>query len=185
MLPEIPAAFPFGSRLFFWRYDLNEVSLSTRTAFGFILLASGLARGQLLTPPWIELGEGGRALARVIVAAETCPAIRVDGSMQAMSLRQPVPAGFRPLCEFAVPSTARAASIEGQALRLPQPDPASVVVIGDTGCRIKGARVQDCNDMSKWPLQSVADSAAGVKPDLIIHVGESTCATLSADPSTF
>jgi hypothetical protein len=55
---------------------------------------------------------------------------------------------------------------------LPRPDPASVVVIGDTGCRIKGARVQDCNDMSKWPLQSVATSAAGVKPELIIHVGD-------------
>jgi hypothetical protein len=108
----------------------------------------------------------------VIVASETCPAIVVDGSPQAMSLRMPVPSGFRPLCEFAVPSTARAASIDGQSLHLPRPDPASVVVIGDTGCRIKGARVQDCNDMSKWPLQSVATSAAGVKPELIIHVGD-------------
>ena len=146
--------------------------MTTRTFFGLLVLGVGLARGQLLTPPWIELGESGRVLARVIVASETCPAIVVDGSRQAMALRTPVPAGFRPLCEFVVPSTARAASLEGQVLHLPQPDPASVVVIGDTGCRIKGARVQDCNDMSKWPLQSVATSAAGVKPELIIHVGD-------------
>lgn len=141
-------------------------------AFGLILFVAELAHGQLPTPPWVELGAGGSALARVIVASGTCPAIRVDGSLEAMSLRSPVPSGFRPLCEFAVPSTAREASIDGQALHLPRPDPASVVVIGDTGCRIKGARVQDCNDMSKWPLQSVADSAAGVKPDLVIHVGD-------------
>jgi hypothetical protein len=147
--------------------------MTTRTALGLMLLAAGLSRGQLLTPPWTELGENGRVLARVIVSSTTaCPAISVDGNSQPMLLRQPVPAGFQPLCEFAVPSAATAASIAGQALHLPHPDPASIVVIGDTGCRIKGARVQDCNDMSKWPLQSVADSAAGVKPDLIIHVGD-------------
>jgi len=146
--------------------------VNIRIIFGVALLAAGLARGQLLTPPWMELGEEGRAIARVIVASQTCPSVSVDGAAQPMSLRQPVPAGFRPLCEFVVPPGVRAASIDGQALHLPVPDPASVVVIGDTGCRIKGARVQDCNDMSKWPLQSVADSAASVHPQLIIHVGD-------------
>jgi predicted phosphodiesterase len=47
-----------------------------------------------------------------------------------------------------------------------------VVVIGDTGCRVKGARVQDCNDPAKWPFQRVATGAAGSKPDLVIHVGD-------------
>lgn len=160
--------------------------MTARRVFLFTLLASGLARGQLLTPPWIELGAEGRAIARVIVASETCPTISVDGAVQPMSLRQPVPVGFRSRCEFVVPAAARAASIDGQALHLPALDPASVVVIGDTGCRIKGARVQDCNDMSKWPLQSVADSAAGVHPQLIIHVGdylyrESVCPPDSQD----
>jgi hypothetical protein len=89
-----------------------------------------------------------------------------------MSLRQPVPAGFQPLCEYALPGAAKAASVNGQTLHLPTPDPTSIVVIGDTGCRIKGERVQDCNDMTKWPEQAVADSAASVKPDLIIHVGD-------------
>lgn len=144
-----------------------------RAALGLVLLAAGIAQAQLLTPAWVELGEDGRVLARVIVdSATACPAIDVDGTMRAMSLRTPVPAGFRPLCDFAVPAGAKAASINGQALHLPTPDPASVVVIGDTGCRIKGERVQDCKDTSKWPLLSVASSAAGVKPDLIIDVGD-------------
>jgi hypothetical protein len=150
--------------------------MTTPTAFGLILLA-GLAHAQLLTPPWIELGADGQVLARVVVdAATSCPAISVDGANQTMALRTPVPAGFQPLCEFALPSAAKAASITTsigvQTLHLPTPDPTSVVVLGDTGCRIKDARVQDCNDMSKWPLQSVAESAASVKPDLIIHVGD-------------
>ncbi len=56
---------------------------------------------------------------------------------------------------------------------LPRPDPARVVVIGDTGCRVKGTKApQDCNDPTKWPFQRVANSAAGSKPDLVIHVGD-------------
>jgi predicted phosphodiesterase len=145
-------------------------------AFALFALASGLAPAQLLTPAWVELGEDGQALARVIVQTETCPAITVDGVDQTMSLRRPVPAGFQPLCEFTLPRAAKTASVNtpngGQTLHLPTPDPISVVVIGDTGCRIKGDRVQDCNDMTKWPEQAVADSAASVKPDLIIHVGD-------------
>jgi hypothetical protein len=150
--------------------------MNIRVTFPFVVLAAGLAPAQLLTPAWVELGDNGQVLARVIVASDgapqTCPSITVDGVDHSMSLRQPVPAGFQPLCEYALPSAAKAASVNAQALHLPIPDPASVVVIGDTGCRIKGERVQDCNDMTKWPEQAVADSAASVKPDLIVHVGD-------------
>ena len=146
--------------------------MKLRVACSLVLLAAGLAPAQLLTPAWVELGDTGKALARVIVTSQTCPAISVDGVEQAMSLRQPVPQGFQPLCEFALPADAKAASIDRQVLHLPAPNPTSIVVIGDTGCRIKGERAQDCNDPSKWPAQAVAENAAGVKPDLIIHVGD-------------
>jgi len=154
--------------------------MKIRAAFAFVALAAGLAPAQLLTPAWVELGEHGQALARAIVASsrptQTCPSITVDGAAHPMSLRLPVPVGFQPLCEFALPSGAKAASVMtargAQALHLPIHNPSSIVVLGDTGCRIKGARVQDCNDMSKWPLQAVADSAANVLPDVIIHVGD-------------
>jgi Calcineurin-like phosphoesterase len=153
----------------------------TRNFFGLRLIGLCLAsaavagQAQTLPPAWIELGEGGQALARVVVANAdpvVCPAIAVDGANQTMALRQPVPQGFQPVCEFALPSNAKSASINEQVLHLPVGAVASVVVIGDTGCRIKGARAQDCNDMTKWPLQAVADHAAGANPDLIIHVGD-------------
>jgi len=146
--------------------------LTLRLSFAFALFAAASMQARMLTRPWVELGEGRQAIARVVVDSETCPAITVDGARRRMSLRRPVPDGFKPACEFALPAGAAAARIEGNRLHLPGADPASIIVIGDTGCRIKGEAVQDCNDMSKWPLKSVADNAASVHPDLIIHVGD-------------
>jgi hypothetical protein len=138
-----------------------------------ILLATVSASGQALTPAWVELGEGGKAVARIVVnSPQDCPAIQIDGTSRAMSLRQPMPSGLRPLCEFAIPSGAKSASVNAHALALPKPDPARVIAIGDTGCRIKGRQIQACNDPALWPFRQVAASAASEKPELIIHVGD-------------
>jgi predicted phosphodiesterase len=67
---------------------------------------------------------------------------------------------------------AKSASANGQTLALPRPNPSRVVVLGDTGCRVKGPRVQDCNDPAKWPFQTVAGRASAAKPHLVIHVGD-------------
>ena len=45
-------------------------------------------------------------------------------------------------------------------------------MLGDTGCRIKGATLQACNDPAQWPFPQVAAAAASLKPDLVIHVGD-------------
>jgi predicted phosphodiesterase len=139
-----------------------------------LLLAvlTAMARGQTLTPVWVEAGEG-RTLARVVVNhAGDCPVLRADGASLPMSLRQPVPTGLRPACEAAIPAGTRSAFVNGQALALPSADPSRIVVIGDTGCRIKGPRVQDCNDPAKWPFKTIAGRAAAAKPQLVIHVGD-------------
>lgn len=46
-----------------------------------------------------------------------------------------------------------------------------IVVLGDTGCRVKGKAVQPCDD-AHWPLNSLAIHAADKHPDLVIHVGD-------------
>ena len=52
-------------------------------------------------------------------------------------------------------------------------NPQKIVLIGDTGCRIKkGAVIQDCNNPYQWPFALVAKSAARWKPDLVIHLGD-------------
>jgi hypothetical protein len=48
----------------------------------------------------------------------------------------------------------------------------SVVVIGDTGCRMTFYAQQGCNDPGDWPFARVARLAAQAAPDLVIHVGD-------------
>src|SRR5580692_11750420 len=72
-----------------------------------ILLAAINANGQALTPAWVELGEDGKAVARIVVNhPQDCPAIQIDGASRPMSLRPNLPPGLRPACEFAIPSGA-------------------------------------------------------------------------------
>lgn len=139
---------------------------------GLLLVAISMS-AQNLSPAWVELGENGQAIARIVVqSAESCPAIQIDGANRPMSLREPVPAGFRPACEYKIPPGAKAASVGGQPLALPKVNPSRIVVIGDTGCRIKGGRFQDCNDPAQWPFERIAGNAASEKPELVIHVGD-------------
>jgi hypothetical protein len=150
-----------------WSFWLGSVAAST------ILLAAAAAHAQGLTPAWVELGEDGKAVARIVVNnPQECPAIQIDGTSRPMSLRQPMPAGLRPVCESAIPSGAKSASVNARSLALPKPDPARVIAIGDTGCRIKGGQIQACNDPALWPFRQVAAGAAAEKPDLMIHVGD-------------
>jgi hypothetical protein len=155
-----------------------EKSLSKMLALVSVwpaLLSVGATRtsAQQLTPAWVQVGEGGAAIAKVVMASPgTCPTVNVGGKILPMVERHPMPDGFRPLCEAAVPSSAQSASVNGQALALPKSNPSIVTVFGDTGCRIKGSEVQDCNEPSKWPFAQVAADAASEKPDLMIHVGD-------------
>ena len=136
-----------------------------------ICVASTFA--QQLTPAWVELGEGGKSIARVIVtSAGECPSIKLDNQNHPMVARVPTPNGFRPLCEAEIPSNTKSASVNGQTLALPKPNPFKVIAFGDTGCVIKGKAVQDCKDSKKWPFEQVAGSAAAENPDLMIHVGD-------------
>jgi len=66
----------------------------------------------------------------------------------------------------------KAAKIGGTTLPVPSAQPQRIMVLGDTGCRIKGAALQDCNDPTRWPLPVLAAAAAKLKPDLVIHVGD-------------
>ncbi|QNA89114.1 metallophosphoesterase [Massilia sp. Dwa41.01b] len=55
---------------------------------------------------------------------------------------------------------------------VPKAAPERIVVIGDTGCRLKGREAQDCNDPRAYPFARVAASAAAFEPDLVVHVGD-------------
>jgi hypothetical protein len=157
------------------------------------------------TYAYVVLGEEGRAIARVITTSVGCPVVTIDGNgipmsvragPQTMPLRSTIsapseskPSAFAVLtCEREIPIGAARATIDGVALPLPRPDPQRIVVLGDTGCRIKRSDnlFQACNDPGRWPFAAVADSAAALRPDLVIHVGdyhyrENACPAGNAD----
>ena len=149
-----------------------SVALCARVMFA-LLLAAIPARAQSLTPAWVELGEGGKMIARMVVNTDAdCPLILINALKHHMQVREPVPAGFHPVCEFEVPPATKAATINFRPLILPKSDPDRIIALGDTGCRIKGKQIQNCNDPETWPFKKIAASVDTDKPGLVIHVGD-------------
>ena len=140
-----------------------------------VLIAGVCAAGaaaESLTPVWIELGPAKQVLARVVVrSGSDCPVLDADGKPLAMRLRLPVPPNFEPACEALVSEGTRKLRAGSRRLRLPN-SPKTVVVLGDTGCRIKATNFQDCADPEKWPFGLVSSQVAMARPDLIVHVGD-------------
>lgn len=140
---------------------------------------------------FVLLGPEGIPVARAITSAAQCPDIVLDGSTQAMTVRMPPatiplrptrsdpslskPSSFPVLtCEATIPKGTLSATIGGSPLPLPKANPQRIVVLGDTGCRIKVSEnaFQNCDDPLQWPFERVANAAAATAPDLVIHVGD-------------
>ena len=104
-----------------------------------------------------------------------CPDIEVDGMKVATSLRRRTSEDFPlEICETLFKRNAQIRT----DFKVPpmNPDPKKIVVIGDTGCKVKVTEkkmeIQDCNKAEAWPFALVARSAANWNPDLVIHVGD-------------
>ena len=121
---------------------------------------------------WVELTDRG-AEARLITSTGACPATSIDGKLTPMTQRAGPSADF-PLtvCQLPLPKAAQRASVRGIALPLPSAAPRRILIFGDTGCRLKGREVQDCDDPNHWPFAVVSRLAAAHHPDLVVHVGD-------------
>ena len=155
------------------------------TAAMALLLACAIRQAAAFEPPaYVLLGPEGRAIARILLPpGNPCPVLDVDGRPLPMQVRvgpetQPEDvARSAPFpvttCELDLPATARRVQLGGKPLPRPSPVVQRIVVLGDTGCRMKWpASFQDCDDASRWPLARIAASAAVDRPDLVIHVGD-------------
>ena len=143
--------------------------------------------------PWVLIGQDNQVIARINSVTLTCPTITLDGKNQPMSTR--VPAEVRPVrstvnnaaeskpslfsnttCEAIVPKHTTSASIANQTLPLPKAEIKRIVILGDTGCRMKKSNgqyfLQDCSDENAWPFAKIARTAAALHPDLVLHVGD-------------
>jgi hypothetical protein len=163
-------------------------------------LAAGLAAALAVAAPaaraadfaaMVLMGPDGAAVARVETDAAACPSIRIDGRARRMSLRAaPADLPLRPTvstpelskpsafpiraCEARLPRGARRIVVAGRSLPAPKPLVRRIVVIGDTGCRLKAQdkAYQACSDPAAYPFARVAAKAAAWKPDLVLHVGD-------------
>jgi hypothetical protein len=140
-----------------------------KLALVFFLLCPSLA--QAADSAWMQAVNGGYE-ARLVTAATSCPVLHTDKGDIAMSVRAKADANFPLVCGAMLPAGAKAAHVGDVNVPVPPAHPQRILVLGDTGCRIKGAELQACNDPAQWPFPSVAAAAAKLKPDLVIHVGD-------------
>jgi len=140
---------------------------------------------------WVEIGANGQTIVRAITAASACPKIAIDGITGTMSLRAAAatvplrttasdPADSKPsafpvtTCESLPKAGTSEVFVAGRSLPLPKAQPQRIAVLADTGCRMKKAdnAWQACNDGTAWPFAAIAATAAAMKPDLVMHIGD-------------
>ena len=115
----------------------------------------------------------GHTVLRIITSAPTCPPAMADGHPLRLSVRQGPSAAFPvTTCQATPQAAAQHITVAGIALATEPAHLQRIIVIGDTGCRLKGIEAQDCNDVRRWPFPLVAAHAAARHPDLVIHVGD-------------
>ena len=184
-------------------------SLSTNPAAAGTNIGAATFTTQLASANASLVTSGG-LVARAIVQPDangnaSCPKIRISGVESAMTVRAPAVTSVASrgdfygsarlvdfpvlTCEAALPANTKSASINGQPLKV-LPTTAAVnrvVVVGDTGCRVKGPtafvqaadgttsggdRLQDCSSEAAWPYAKLSRVAASFNPDLIVHNGD-------------
>ena len=135
--------------------------------------------------------DGKKATTRVITNATTCPTIVWNGKYaQRMATRaepetiaqrgdaaqsDSKPAAFEiRTCESNWPTGITSARVGQLDVPRPKAKINRIVVIADTGCRMKGSEnaFQHCHDADQWPFAKIAKSAAALRPDLVIHIGD-------------
>ncbi|WP_448956097.1 metallophosphoesterase family protein [Labrys neptuniae] len=121
---------------------------------------------------WVQYGPEGLE-ARAITEKAACPGGLIDGHQTEMAVRS-TPGQDYPIlvCSMPIPAGAKDVRVDGVPVPLPKAQPNRILVIGDTGCRLKGKQVQACNDISQWPFRIGADISSEFKPDLVLHVGD-------------
>ena len=141
-----------------------------RVALAFLLsLLPAAARAE--DAAWVQAVTNGYE-ARLVTAAAACPLLNTDKGDVAMTSRAPASADFPMVCTAPLAVGVTKAQIGAVTLPVPMVNPQRILVVGDTGCRLKGAALQACNDPAAWPFPQVAAAAARLKPDLVIHVGD-------------
>ncbi len=133
----------------------------------------------LLLSAWIMVAADGPQVRAVIPADHACSEIAVVADHRPIVLTdRTAPDQDFPIHVCAADVSKDAIEInlafdgQNERLKVMGARPKRIVVLGDTGCRIKGETIQACTNPKAWPLATIAKSAAAEHPDLVIHVGD-------------
>jgi hypothetical protein len=156
------------------------MSVTARFFFGLIgvllvISAAWAAPVEVIAGPWVELGADNRMEVRVVVGSgvTACPEVVADNSTIEPRQRGAADGDFSiTTCSATVPLAIQKLTVGGVAVPTVPAAINRIAVIGDTGCRIEGKALQNCNDTNQWPFPVIAKRAAERKPDLVIHVGD-------------
>lgn len=169
----------FGAKTGIFPAEMPQLSESRRIfraallSLAFVLATAAPPRAAELRA-WTQFAAHGLE-ARAIVEGAECPKATLDGRETPMAPRAAPEPGFPNLvCALAVPKNAKSAAVDGRPLPLPPARADRIVLVGDTGCRLKAfpPMFQDCGSPDAWPFQRLAQAAAGKRPDLVIHLGD-------------
>ena len=152
----------------------------TLFAIGLLSLAMpALAQPSLTgTYAWAQVVDNGRVLVRAVTDKD-CDALNDYGvtfsKRSQGEITFPTNVKKATICEatFTMTASPQSITVDSIPLTIPGTDaPERVLVIGDTGCRQAPAGSQDC--ANNWFFKEIADSAAQLDFDLIVHVGDFT-----------
>jgi hypothetical protein len=148
--------------------------LRFRWLVALLLLSGPTARAADLPGAWVEIAsDGGLDVRSIVAPGMACPKVVADGAALTSTTRGKPDGDYAvQVCVAHAAAVTRGITVDGLPTPVLPSDIKRIVVIGDTGCRLKGSFTQDCNDPVKWPFAVVARLAAARRPDLIIHVGD-------------
>ncbi|KQW44918.1 MULTISPECIES: metallophosphoesterase [unclassified Roseateles] len=186
---------------------IHRARFTWQVALIALLTLAGCATPPPPAPPppvglqqaWVQAVSGPGWAVRALTD-EVCPTLRWGDSTVPMQQRSapgdeaPPPGNTQPerkptrftlrACEAPWPAGAASVQVGHLTLHAPKAELRRIVVIGDTGCRLKASErdFQPCNDAFGWPFPRVLARALALKPDLVVHVGdyhyrESPCPT--------
>jgi hypothetical protein len=123
---------------------------------------------------WLQYAADGQPHARALVT-NSCPVVTLGSGTIPMHQRAPLDMTHdfdEAVCEATLPANATNVRIAGRKLPSPPKTVNTVIVFGDTGCRMKGGEQQNCGDIASWPFPRIARTMARVHADLAISVGD-------------
>ena len=162
-----------------WKFQRGQavvlvlITVALLAIAGYYFFKSSVSISPKVKYSWIQYGPENSLIARAITSDESCPKISINFSESEMNVRASKDKdGDVIVCEKNVPQDATQISVAETQFKIPVKHPKKILVIGDSGCRMKAGKFQDCNSPEAWPFAEVAKTAAEKNPDLIIHVGD-------------